>query len=136
MKTNKVLTFENADYFTEINDYEKQFSTLSEAYKEGFKLEEIIAVYSNILISDSHGVNIPKIFASNFEAEFWNIDVNDSDHACLLLGPEGNNEWYWEAWNNICSSAFHVNANGLKFTLHQDGDLFAKCFLDHEGKNV
>jgi len=37
------------------------------------------------------------------------------------------NENYWEGWIEILSSATYTADDGRKFTLHQDGDLWAIC---------
>lgn len=77
-----------------------------------------------ILVSDHHGVYVPKVFTENYNTKRWN--VSDSNIADVAGGPE-NCEWYWESWNNILDNAEYVDELGNIWRLYQDGDLFAIC---------
>ncbi len=84
-----------------------------------------------ILVSDHHGIYIPKFFSENFGG--WgllNEDVVD------LADP--NNEWYWDTWSNVLDYATLKDKDGHTWRLWQDGDLFAYCeelMTDEEYKN-
>lgn len=75
---------------------------------------------TKILLSDHHGVYIPKIFSEDFGG--WGLlheDVVD------LADPE--NESYWETWSSVLDYATYKDENGNTWRLWQDGDLFAYC---------
>ena len=78
----------------------------------------------NLLVSDSHGVYVPQVFASNFDLSLWN-GIRPEDIETIEAGPD--HEWYWDAWNDILSSAEYVT-EGNTYRLHQDGDLWAVCY--------
>ena len=44
----------------------------------------------------------------------------------LENGPES--EGYWDVWNSVLNKAFLIDYEGNRFTLYQDGDLWALCF--------
>ena len=74
-------------------------------------------------LSDSRGIYIPRDFANSFADRAKSVSgVSDHDWAVLEDGP--NYEWYWSAWDNVCSNAV-VTIDGVKYFVHQDGD----CWL-------
>lgn len=79
---------------------------------------------AEILLGDYRGVYIPQHFAEGFkigEGGWQGIDADDLE--TLEEGPEA--EYYWEAWDSVLNKAYFVDENGLKWTLMQDGDLWA-----------
>ena len=83
------------------------------------------------LIDESRG-NIPTFFIRNFELNEWNIDPQAFSD---LKDPE--HEMYWELWQEVLSSAFFEN-EGQRWTLYQDGSVFALCeelMTDEEQQN-
>jgi len=79
----------------------------------------------SILLNDSRGVYIPQNFVECFDVTVWGFAEDDEDIATLLNGPE--DEWYWDAWNNVLARAESTDSNGDVWMLSQDGDLFAYC---------
>jgi hypothetical protein len=79
-----------------------------------------------ILINDSWGIYIPQRFTENFTAERWGIDPESDDWKILSAGP--TTEDYWEAWDSILDKAKHTDANGIVWTLYQNGDLWAVAY--------
>ena len=88
---------------------------------------------SKLLLSDSRGVYIPRDFAQDFrivgvdgvteaESHAWR-GIEAKDVETLQKGPE--EEWYWEAWDSVLNDAYYVDSNGTRWTLHQNGDLWA-----------
>ena len=77
-----------------------------------------------LLMTDAAGVYIPQRFAENYFLGNWNI-TDAQNIRTILAGPTA--EWYWDAWDEILSHAFHRDASGNIWTLHQDGDLWAVC---------
>ena len=73
-----------------------------------------------ILLCDSRGIYIPKNFYDDFDLPAWGID---KDKFTALSDPD--NEWYWEAWNDLITKAKYTDALGHTWTLQQEGDLFA-----------
>lgn len=82
-----------------------------------------------LMMSDSYGVYIPVNFLNDIDHRDWHIDQNDA--AIVARGPD--DESYWEAWAGILNLAYYED-NGHKYTLHQDGDLWAICpeFMTNE----
>jgi len=78
-----------------------------------------------IILSDNLGVYIPQNFVECFDVTLWGFDLDDEDIATLRNGPE--DEWYWDAWNNVLARAESTDSNGDVWMLSQDGDLFAYC---------
>lgn len=84
------------------------------------------------LLSDGRGQYIPRDFITDNDNEIakehcarWHIDDDD---AIILCDPE--NPDYWETWDHVEQSAFFsaTKEDGIKpgkWTLYQDGDLFA-----------
>lgn len=79
----------------------------------------------NLLLSDARGIYIPRDFVQGFDLQLWGIDP-DSWAAKTCANPD--NEGYWEAWDQILDTAFYTDSEGNKFTLYQDGDLWALCY--------
>jgi len=97
------------------DDYEDRPYTSEEAFDAG---------YIELLISDAAGVYIPKEWCEAC-ADYpgWSGFDKDDVETCLA-GPD--EEWYWEAWDNISQNAEFTNPkDGSKWMLWQDGDLWA-----------
>lgn len=71
-----------------------------------------------LLIDEHHGIYVPYLFCCYYANQFQGIDPEDIE---TCMNPE--NEWYWEAWENILDSAYLVQ-DGKKYFLYQDMDLF------------
>ena len=78
-----------------------------------------------LLISDSHGIYIPKLFVEMIENNNRWSNINKDDLS-ELDNPE--NEWYFDSWSNILDNAVFIAENGDKYILYQDGDLWALCY--------
>lgn len=74
---------------------------------------------ATLLISDSVGIYIPQLFARNYGQHI----LCDADRAILEAGPE--HAEYWDAWDDVLGSTYVTDAKGLRYYLHQDGDLWA-----------
>ena len=73
----------------------------------------------------SSGIYIPQRFAREVVRECV-TGVSDEDYETLERGPEPSNEWYWEAWEMVLNNAELTDTvTGVKYFLHQDGDLWA-----------
>lgn len=75
-----------------------------------------------LLLDSNRGVYIPQHFAQDEQltAEFG-FAADDPDITLLKAEDSLDNEWYWEAWNNVLEKAKSEKG----YTLHQDGDLWA-----------
>ena len=85
-----------------------------------------------ILLSDHHGIHIPRIFVEDFGG--WGVSHED---VVDLADPE--KEFYWETWEAVLQYAKHTDSKGNVWRLCQDGDLFAYCeelMTDEEYKNL
>ena len=75
-----------------------------------------------LLLSDSHGIYIPKLWADELsEEEAEEHGVSWQDVLDCQSGPD--NELYWEAWQSILDSA-RWEEDGEEWNLHQNGDLW------------
>lgn len=75
-----------------------------------------------LLASGHRGIYIPQHFASNIDRS--NVsNVSAEDWATLAAGPDS--EYCCETWADVLDNAVVMDADGNKYTLHQDGDLWA-----------
>lgn len=115
--------------------------TSYEMLSEGFRLaaEEVISSLADsledaadslfdpdtdceLLLSDSHGVYIPKLWADELsEEEAESLSVSWDSVLLCQSGPD--QERYWEAWQEILDSA-QWEEDGVEWRLHQNGDLW------------
>jgi hypothetical protein len=76
-----------------------------------------------LVVSDANGVYIPQIYVEGMtEADAEQLNVRYEDVVTCQEGPD--NEWYWEAWQNILDKAEFTDEQGVSWYLHQDGDLW------------
>lgn len=81
---------------------------------------------SVLLFDENRGVYIPQNFVNETGnsieevAEKWHLNIDDLK--ILVNGPD--DEMYWDAWDNVLRDAWTIH-EGKKYTLHQDGDLWA-----------
>jgi len=76
-----------------------------------------------LLLSDAHGIYIPKLFLESFLSfKKWGLLKSDFK---VLRNPD--NGAYWEVWNTCLNNAEHIDKDGNKWILWQDGDLWAIC---------
>ena len=74
-----------------------------------------------LLIGEGHGINIPKVFYNAADLTEWGLDPEE-----FVVLNDPYHEWYWEAWGEVLSRAESTDkVTGRKYTLWQDGDLFA-----------
>ena len=75
-----------------------------------------------LLLGDSHGQYVPRVFVNGFDMNLWGVEPEDVE--LLQKGPEA--EYYWDTWEHVLSSAEY--SDGMyTYKLYQDGDLFAVC---------
>lgn len=75
------------------------------------------------LLNDGHGIYIPAKFIECYCGESWNVTADDQKE---LSSPD--KKYYWETWDSVLAYAVYTDADGNKWHLHQDGDLFAVCY--------
>jgi hypothetical protein len=80
-----------------------------------------------LLVDSAAGIYVPQSFAESHQMNEWG--VSEEDESILMAGPE--EEDYWDVWEEIVSAAIYEDSDGMKWTLHQDGDLWA-IREDHE----
>ena len=76
-----------------------------------------------LLCDSHHGQYIPQIMVRRLYDAGWS-GVGIENVIELEAGPD-NNEWYWDAWNDILNSAVYTDENDQKWYLYHDCDLFA-----------
>ena len=90
--------------------------TIKGMIEEGFSAQDIaqliIETTQDLLLTDSHGMHIPKIACEQFD-----IKCQKEDKDTCLAGPD--EDWYWDAWQSICDFG---TLNGK--SLYQNGDLW------------
>jgi hypothetical protein len=75
-----------------------------------------------IALLDQNGIYIPQLYCNHIDekiAKEMNIPMED----VLICQSGPDHEWYWESWNAIISNAEWIE-DGVKWGLHQDGDLW------------
>ena len=85
----------------------------------------MVAIMSGIqlLLRDAHGIYIPKLFLESFLSfKVWGLLKSDFK---VLRNPD--NEYYWDKWDTCLNNAEHIDNDGNKWHLWQDGDLWAIC---------
>jgi len=76
---------------------------------------------AELLIDNHHGIYIPQIFAEFCDTADWHVSADDA--AVLLAGPDHAD--YWDTWDHVLGTAYYLADDGRRFTLWQDGDLWA-----------
>lgn len=77
---------------------------------------------SELLLSDSHGIYIPKLWCDELsEEEAERFGVSWGSVLVCQSGPD--EEHYWEAWQEILDSA-EWEEDGVEWRLYQNGDLW------------
>ena len=76
-----------------------------------------------LLLNSARGVYIPQNFVECVDADEWHLSEYDVKEL-----SDYNNDFYWDAWNSVLDTAYFVDGPGNKWTLSQDGDLWALCF--------
>jgi len=124
--------------------HQERVSELSsyEILSEGFRLaaEEVISSLADsledaadslfdpdtdcaLLLSDSHGIHIPKLWADEISSEEEAESFSVSWESVLLCQSGPEEDHYWEAWQEILNSA-QWEEDGVEWGLHQSGDLW------------
>jgi hypothetical protein len=78
-----------------------------------------------LLIDSRNGIHIPKIFKKLCLSGGWRVPGITSRDLSILDNLE--HEEYWDVWEYVLDNAEYINSSGDKFTLYQDGDLWALC---------
>jgi hypothetical protein len=78
-----------------------------------------------LLLDGQHGIYIPQLFAQNYPEVITNMDEVKDDFETIKRGPD--DEYYWEAWDNVLNNAKVKDVKGNPGTLYQDDDLW---FID------
>lgn len=73
-----------------------------------------------MLKDESWGVHIPREFADVF-GDNWGVSPHDK--RTLLAGPDHGN--YWDTWETVLYYAHHIDKDGCRWCLYQDGGLWA-----------
>lgn len=74
-----------------------------------------------LFLNDARGIYLPRDFTCNVARDRV-IGVSDEDWAILEAGPD--HEHYWDVWNEIEQDAIVTDNKGVRYRLHQDGDLW------------
>lgn len=77
-----------------------------------------------ILCDSHHGQYIPKIMIKRLIDNGWQGITDENVDDCRY--PD--QEWYWEAWNDVVNNANFADENGNVWGLYHNGDLFAVCY--------
>ena len=75
-------------------------------------------------LTDGRGQYLPRDFARSFTNRAKHVTgVSDEDWAILEAGPDHDD--YYEAWDEVLSSAIVTTDDGVQHVVYQDGD----CWL-------
>lgn len=102
----------------------KTYTEVPIAIRKECTPEEIADGVMELQVTSAAGIYIPKQFIeSREEWQLEQIKAQTSDGTIeLLKDPE--HEHYWDAWDEVLQVVF-ITPDGVKFWLHQDGDLWA-----------
>lgn len=78
------------------------------------------------ILDGNRGIYLPQAFAGGFDMKAWHVKKAD---AKLLLSDPAR-AGYWETWDDVLGYAW-LKDGKHKWTLSQDGDLFA-CRDDYD----
>ena len=73
-----------------------------------------------VVVDGGYGVYAPQVFIEKYQSRLHGVDVDDI--ISLLNGPE--DEWYWEAWENVLDNGVLEDDDGNKWRIYQDQDIF------------
>jgi hypothetical protein len=73
-------------------------------------------------LSDTRGVYIPRDFAKCFSDRDKAVAGVSAEQWAILEDPD--HDAYWDVWTEVCDRAVVTDNEGIKFRLHQDGDLW------------
>ena len=76
-------------------------------------------------LTDAHGQHLPRKFAQTLEGPGRSHVTGVSDENWKILEAGSSHEHYDEAWDEVLRDAVLTGMDGTKYTLHQDGDLWA-----------
>jgi hypothetical protein len=82
----------------------------------------MMTAHIELLADSNRGVFIPQYFEES-ASRGWFRSVSDWALDALREGPDGAD--YWEAWAHVLDNAEFTTEAGRRYTLHQDGDLWA-----------
>lgn len=75
-----------------------------------------------LAVSDTNGIYIPQMYCNHIDEQIAEeMHISFKDVQICQEGPD--HEWYWESWDLIISCAQWIS-DGVKWGLHQDGDLW------------
>jgi hypothetical protein len=74
-----------------------------------------------LFLDGNRGQYIPRDFANTVKRECV-TGVNANEWEKLEAGPDA--AWHLETWENVLNNAVINDADGTKYRLHQDGDLW------------
>jgi hypothetical protein len=73
-----------------------------------------------LLVDECWGVRIPSRFCELYANDAWNIKELESQEL-----SDTENPLYWETWESVRTNACFVDEQGYKWSLYQEGSLFA-----------
>ena len=89
---------------------------------------------TRLILDGRHGVYIPQLFCEDITEEECNsLSIEWSDVRCCQSGPD--EEWYWEAWDNIERDLLFTDSKGQQWRIYQNGDLWevpANCEISED----
>lgn len=74
-------------------------------------------------LDDHRGQYIPRDFANSFTNRDRDVSgISANQWQTLESGPD--NEFYWDAWDDVLNNAIVTDENGIRYRLHQDSALW------------
>jgi hypothetical protein len=86
------------------------------------------------LISGAAGRYQPQEFITGYDpSKGWHIPISDEDMESLKAGPD--DEWYWDAWNNLLNVAEYTHEDGTKYCLTQS-EICGSLYMVPQGTDL
>jgi len=75
-----------------------------------------------LVISDSHGIYVPRNFISFITISATYTITNVEKEAIEIVRSGPDHEHYWDAWDEIERDAIITDDDNLRYFIHMDGD--------------
>jgi hypothetical protein len=85
-----------------------------------------------LFLDDSRGIYLPRDFVNIIDRQCW-FDLDEESLKILEAGPE--HDLYWEAWDDVCESAFAYVPHQAGWQYRDDPTLALARAADNAGNH-
>jgi hypothetical protein len=85
-----------------------------------------ITLHPVLLLDGNRGIYLPKVFAEEIIAGSYKVkNMNAEIRSYLAELGNPDNEFYWDAWEDLLRECILIDTKGNEFSLWQNDDLWA-----------